>query len=76
VEINGSPRRLELDWRWHREAIRRGVLLSIGPDAHSTRELDYFRHGVRIARKGWVSAENVLNTRTASGVAAWVRSRR
>ena len=76
VEINGSPRRLELDWRWHREAIRRRVLLSIGPDAHATRELDYFRFGVRIARKGWVEAENVLNTRPASAIAAWVHSRR
>ncbi len=76
VEINGSPRRLDLDWRWHREAIRRGVPLSIGPDAHAIGELENWRHGLRIARKGWVSAENVLNTRSAAEVAAWIAARK
>jgi DNA polymerase (family 10) len=34
IEINANPLRLDLDWRWHRYALERGVLLSINPDAH------------------------------------------
>jgi DNA polymerase (family 10) len=75
IEINGSPRRLDLDWRWHREAVRRGALLAIGPDAHSVREIDYWRYAVQAARKGWVEPRRLLNVRTAAAVARWIRSR-
>lgn len=75
IEINGSPRRLDLDWRWHREAVRRGALLAIGPDAHSVAEIDYWRYAVQIARKGSVEAGRVLNTRSAAAVGRWVRAR-
>jgi DNA polymerase (family 10) len=75
VEINGSPRRLDLDWRWHREAARRGAMLAIGPDAHSVREIDYWRYAVQIARKGWVDPRRLLNSRSAAAVTRWIRSR-
>jgi DNA polymerase (family 10) len=75
IEINGSPRRLDLDWRWHREAVRRGALLAIGPDAHSVREIDYWRYAVQTARKGWVEPRQILNVRPAEAVARWVRAR-
>ncbi len=76
IEINGSPRRLDLDWRFHREAVSRGILLAIDPDAHSIAELDYYRHGVRVARKGWVEAKDVLNCRSAAAVRKWIRERK
>jgi len=40
VEINANPWRLDLDWRWHQRALDLGCMMSINPDAHSTRELD------------------------------------
>jgi DNA polymerase (family X) len=61
VEINASPRRLDLDWRWHRHALELGCMLSINPDAHSTSELDLTHWGVQIARKGGVPKDRVLN---------------
>ena len=76
IEINGSPRRLDLDWRFHRDAAARGIPLAIGPDAHSIRELDYFRHAVRVARKGWVEPDQVLNTRPAAAIRKWIAARR
>jgi DNA polymerase (family 10) len=75
IEINGSPRRLDLDWRWHREAARRGALLAIGPDAHSVREIEYWRYALQIARKGWVDPRRLLNTRSTAAVTRWIRSR-
>ena len=76
VEINGSPRRLDLDWRFHRAAADRGIPLAIDPDAHSTGELQYFRHGVRVARKGWLGPKDVLNARPAAAIRRWLAARR
>jgi DNA polymerase (family X) len=62
VEINTHPWRLDLDWRWHQAALRYGCMFSINPDAHSIRELDHMHWGVEMARKGGVSADQVINT--------------
>ena len=51
VEINANPLRLDLDWRWHETALKLDCLMSINPDAHSTRELDLTHWGVEMARK-------------------------
>ncbi|MGH7587278.1 MAG: DNA polymerase/3'-5' exonuclease PolX [Gemmatimonadota bacterium] len=63
LEINGDPHRLDLDWRWHRAAMERGIRLAIDPDAHGPETLDYMDNGIGIARKGWVTREAVLNAR-------------
>jgi len=63
VEINASPYRLDLDWRWCRRAKERGVMLSINPDAHAVEELDNVIFGLNTARKGWLTAADIINTR-------------
>ncbi len=71
IEINANPRRLDLDWRLWRRAAERGLMCAINPDAHSTEGLACFAAGVNIARKGWLTAAQVLNCRDASGVQNW-----
>lgn len=61
IEINANPLRLDLDWRWHRYALEKGVLLSINPDAHRTEGLHDMRYGILTARKGGLTAKNCLN---------------
>ncbi|RDC58280.1 DNA polymerase/3'-5' exonuclease PolX [Pedobacter chinensis] len=61
IEINSNPLRLDLDWRWHRYALERGVLLSINPDAHRTEGFHDMRYGILVARKGGLSANKCLN---------------
>ncbi len=63
LEINSQPLRLDLDDRHAKAARDRGVLLSIASDAHAGTQMDFLEHGVRQARRGWVSAADVLNTR-------------
>ncbi len=75
-EVNCNPERLDLDWRLCRRAADAGVLLSIGPDAHSVAELELVSLGVGIARKGWVAAAATLNARSADELAAWLERRR
>lgn len=61
IEINANPLRLDLDWRWHRYALEKGVLLSINPDAHRKDGILDMRYGVNIARKGGVTKDSCLN---------------
>ena len=71
IELNANPWRLDLDWRWWRRAAEKGVLCSINPDAHDIDQLAFAAHGVRIARKGWLTPEQVLNTRSLPEVLSW-----
>ena len=72
IELNSNPWRLDLDWRWWRRAAEKGVLCSINPDAHDVDQLAFAAHGVRIARKGWLTPEQVLNTRSLPEVLSWL----
>lgn len=72
IELNANPWRLDLDWRWWRRAAEKGVLCSINPDAHDVDQLAFAAHGVRIARKGWLTPEQVLNTRSLPEVLSWL----
>ena len=76
MEINASPYRLDLDWRWLRRAKELGILISINPDAHSLEGLDDVNYGVMAARKGWLAPEDVLNTYPPAEVAKILRRRR
>ncbi|MBI2335626.1 MAG: DNA polymerase/3'-5' exonuclease PolX [Deltaproteobacteria bacterium] len=62
IEINANPHRLDMDWRFLKKAKTAGVKFFINPDAHSTRGLSDTWLGVHIARKGWLSKEDVINT--------------
>ena len=75
IEINANPRRLDMDWRLWRRASERGLMCAINPDAHTTEGLAYFTAGLNIARKGWLAATQVLNTRAAAEVQQWFDNR-
>jgi len=66
VEINASPYRLDLDWRYCRFAKEQGVPISINPDAHSQQGLKDVWFGAQIARKGWLEETDILNCRSGS----------
>ncbi|MDH5826060.1 DNA polymerase/3'-5' exonuclease PolX [Sphingobacterium faecium] len=68
IEINANPLRLDLDWRWHRYAIEKGVLLAINPDAHRTEGLKDMHYGIFVARKGGLSVKNCLNSFSLSEI--------
>jgi DNA polymerase (family 10) len=75
VEVNANPWRLDLDWRWHETALRLGCLMSINPDAHSTREIDLTHWGVEM-RKGGVPKGRVLNCLGRDEFADYLKRRR
>lgn len=75
IEINANPKRLDMDWRFWRKGIERGLMCSINPDAHARKHLKYFKAGVNIARKGWLEPQHILNTRDVAGVKRWFTER-
>jgi DNA polymerase (family 10) len=69
LEINGNPDRRDLSDVHARLAAEAGVLIVIDSDAHSARTLSVIRYGVATARRGWLTKDNVANTRPWSKLA-------
>ncbi len=75
MEVNGNPDRLDLSDRFCKMAKDFGVKVSISTDAHSRTDLLFMRFGVAQARRGWLEAEDVINTRSWPDVKKLLRSR-
>jgi len=76
VEVNASPHRLDLDWRFLRDWLRRGQLTSIHPDAHSPQGLDDVEYGLGVSRKAGVRAVDLLCCRSREEVGRFFAARR
>ena len=63
LEIDGAPDRLDMDETWARRAVEEGVKVVIDSDAHSVGQLDNLNYGVTVARRSWIEAKDVMNTR-------------
>lgn len=63
LEIDGQPKRLDLDERWAKKAMEAGVPLLIDSDAHSVGELDNVGYGVTVGRRAWLEDRHVANAR-------------
>jgi DNA polymerase (family 10) len=68
LELNASPYRLDIDWRYMKYARGKGVMISINPDAHSIAGLGDVFYGVNVARKGWQESKDVLNTKGVNDI--------
>jgi DNA polymerase (family 10) len=68
LEVNGLPDRLDLSGEHARDAIRAGVTLVCSTDAHSVTGLGNMALSVATARRGWATADDVLNTRPLEGI--------
>jgi DNA polymerase (family 10) len=70
IELNCSTWRMDMDWRWWHRARDKGVKCVINPDAHRVSQFATLRHGVTVARKGWLRGEDVINTLSFKEVSA------
>jgi DNA polymerase (family 10) len=76
IEINAQPMRLDLDWVHVKRAKAMGIPIVINPDAHSPGELAFFREGVNVARRGWLTKDDVFNTRSLADVMKELKRRK
>jgi DNA polymerase (family 10) len=75
VEINAWPQRLDLSDVYLRRATALGVPLAISSSAHDQDGFAVLEFGVAMARRGWVEARHLLNTRSVDEVLDWRRHR-
>lgn len=66
LELNAQPDRLDLTDVHCRLAKETGVMIAVSTDAHSTSELQFMKYGIHQARRGWLEADDVINTRSWS----------
>ncbi|HHY42912.1 MAG TPA: DNA polymerase/3'-5' exonuclease PolX [Thermoanaerobacterales bacterium] len=62
LEINSSPDRLDLNDVYVKRAMEKGIKIAINTDAHSSEALTDIMYGIWVARRGWLTAENIINT--------------
>lgn len=75
LEINANPRRLDLEAQYARRAVDMGIPICIDTDAHNAEHMDLMPYGVITARRGWVTAESVINTWSVERFVAWTQKR-
>ncbi len=73
LELNANPLRLDIDWRLIEPFVSRGGIIGLSPDAHTVEGLDDMEYGVRIARKGFLTAQACLNTFEIEDVGLFVK---
>lgn len=76
IELNASPYRLDMDWRWWPLAKSKGVRCAINPDAHSIQGLQDLVFGIKSARKGWLEKSDVINCLPLAKVETALREKR
>ncbi|HUC94630.1 MAG TPA: helix-hairpin-helix domain-containing protein [Candidatus Saccharimonadales bacterium] len=63
IEINCDPMRLDLPDTLVREAVKLGVKLTFGTDAHHVDGMNNMMFGISVARRGWATKNDIINTR-------------
>ncbi len=76
IELNANAHRLDLDWRHCIYAKRKGVKISINPDAHQISGLLDIGFGIKIARKGWLAKEDCLNCMDLEDIKVYLNKKR
>jgi DNA polymerase (family 10) len=72
LEVNAYPPRLDLRGAAVKTVIEEGATVVVDTDAHAPVHLGFLRYGVHTARRGWAEPADVLNTRDAEGVRAFI----
>ena len=72
LEINAFPSRLDLPDTLVRKAIKEKVVLTINTDSHAKEQMDLMQHGVSVARRGWATSSDILNTWSYNEIEKWI----
>lgn len=75
IEINAAPERLDLPDHLVFDARARGLKFTIDTDAHAKESMDLMRYGVSVARRGWATKRDILNTFGYTEFTQWLERR-
>lgn len=74
LEINSWPARLDLPDPLIKQAVEYGIKLVINSDSHSLPEMNLLKYGVAMARRGWATKDDILNTLSYNDFIKWIKS--
>ncbi|MDP3987739.1 MAG: DNA polymerase/3'-5' exonuclease PolX [Candidatus Levybacteria bacterium] len=74
LEINAWPYRLDLPDVLVKEAIKHGVKMVTATDAHNVSQMDLMRYGITVARRGWASKNDILNSLEYNKFIKWLKN--
>lgn len=75
LEIDSHPQRLDLDEVYSRRAGQMGIPISIGSDAHAPDQFELLQYGVSVARRAWLSPEQIIGAWPVERLLAWLKRR-
>jgi DNA polymerase (family 10) len=75
LEVNANPQRLDLDGVYVKRALELGCVLAINTDAHHPDHFNFAHFGVGTARRGWATAEDVINCWPVERLLQWLDDR-
>jgi DNA polymerase (family 10) len=75
IEINANPLRLDMDWKWIPYAMKKGLMISINPDAHNLKGIQDIYYGVKAGRKGGLLKNNCLNSWSIAEFDTWIKAK-
>jgi len=76
IELNAHPSRLDIDWRYIKQATEKNVMISIDPDSHHTDGLDDTRFGVMVAQKAMMQPKQNLSSFSLIEFEAFLNARK
>lgn len=76
LEINSQPQRMDLNDEMVMEAREKGIALVINTDSHDLGQFAYMKLGVAIARRGWCTTSDILNTLSWNAIADFILKKR
>jgi len=74
LEINAAPSRLDLPDSLVKEGVEKGAKFIIDTDAHAVVNMDWMKYGVDVARRGWLTEKDVVNTWSYPKIKKWFNS--
>lgn len=72
MEINASPSRLDLPDVLVREGLESGVQFMIDTDSHAVEHMNFMQYGISVAKRGWLTKKDVVNTKPYKEMKAWM----
>jgi DNA polymerase (family X) len=73
IEISSSPKRLDPPDQIIREGIKNGVKFIISTDSHALWQMEFMKYGVYMARRGWATKNDILNTLSYNEFVKWLK---
>ncbi len=76
IELNASPWRLDMEWKWLRYALEKNIMISINPDAHEMNGYHDMHYGINVAHKAGLTKAMTFNALSLAEMESYLAKKR